>query len=580
MPAISLTAFRGEQPRIIPRLLPETAAQSAINARLDDGGLTPMKVPIREVGVVPDHQTIYRHGTTWLSWSGVVNAAPGAVAQDRLYYTGDGAPKMRVGDDVYELALPSPDEALTATLGGSGDGDVATRLYGYTWVTAFGEESEPCPVSNAVDWKPGNTVTLSGFAEPPPDRQITLQRIYRSQTGRLGTYFYLIAERAASDDAFEDNIAVDALQEPLPSAEWNPPPADLVGLISMPNGMMAAHTGNDVYFCEPYRPHAWPEKYVLTTEVPIVGLAAIGTYLIVLTEGQPYLATGSSPETMQMVKLESTLPCINARGIVDMGFAVAYPSHEGLVAARADGSIGIVSGRLFDRDSWLALSPETMIGALHGGRYVAFYDTVDAEGGRNAGALFIDIQADQDLIRSSEIATAAFYDISDGGLYFLGEVAGDVYRLDAPAGSRHRLYWRSKPFILPYPENFGAIRIDSADTLSGEEKAAAAAARDAAIAANAALIAAGSIGGEMNGAAINALPMNGDILQPMPEEAARVTVGIIADGQRVVEIERTNAPTRLPSGFRAETWEIDVASNVKITRITMAKTMDELKSTP
>ena len=103
MAAIKITGFIGEQPRIIPRLMPETAAQSAVNTRLDDGGLTPMRrAALIDTGDA-DWQTIYRHQGEWLGWEDIVNVAPGPVAQDRLYVTGDGVPKLIVGEDEYDL---------------------------------------------------------------------------------------------------------------------------------------------------------------------------------------------------------------------------------------------------------------------------------------------------------------------------------------------------------------------------------------------------------------------------------------------------------------------------------------------
>ncbi|NKB96872.1 hypothetical protein HED48_23730, partial [Ochrobactrum intermedium] len=105
MPAIKLTAFTGEQPRLISRLLPATAAQFSVNTRLDDGGLTPFNTPVQEHSIASaDAKTIYRFQNEWLWWTGIVHAAPGPVAEERLYYTGDGKPKMRVNGTVYDLA--------------------------------------------------------------------------------------------------------------------------------------------------------------------------------------------------------------------------------------------------------------------------------------------------------------------------------------------------------------------------------------------------------------------------------------------------------------------------------------------
>lgn len=578
MTAIKLIGFTGEQPRIIPRLMAPTAAQSAVNTRLDDGALTPMRKSADVAEAFSDTAlTIYKHGEVWLDWDQVVNAAPGPVAQDRLYYTGDGVPKMRVGSDVYDLAVPAPPGALTATLGGSGSGDVSTRVYCFTHVTSFGEESEPSPASNAVDWQPGNDVTLSGFPPPPSGRGVTLQRIYRSQTGQSGTYFFLIAERSAAGADFVDTVAVDAFQEALPSAGWTAPPDDLAGLTNLQNGMMAAFVGRDLYFCEPYRPHAWPEKYVLTTDWPIVGLGAMGTAVIVLTTGQPYIVSGTTPESMQMQKVEANFPCINARGIVDLGYAIAYPSNEGIVIAKADGSVALATAPVFNRDDWLALSPATLVAGQLTGRYVAFYDTLSPEGIARRGTLFLDLSGQSFLIRSDAEATAVFYDVATGSLHYLARATASIRQLDAPNAARADQYWRSKAFITPAPTNFGAILIDADETLTGQEEANLEADAAATIAANEVLIAAGSIGGDINAGFFNEYALAGDSLAPIPDSTSRLAVGVYADGRLVASVSRTNRVLRLPAGFTARKWEVDVFGNVRVERVAVASTVDELK---
>ena len=579
MPAIKLNAFSGEQPRIIPRLLPDTAAQSAFNVRLDDGGLTPTRrsVQLEEIGS-STAKTIYRHQDEWLSWETVVNAAPGPVAEDRLYYTGDGVPKVLIGGVEYPLAVPFPAVKLTATVTGVGTGDIVTRTYVYTYVTAFDEESEPSPASTPVDWKPGQTMTLSAFVAAPAGRNITKRRIYRSQTGQSGTFFYLIAETAADASNYVDAVAVDGFQEPLPSTSYNAPPADLTGLTVLPNGIMAAFSGRKVYFSEPYRPHAWPEKYVITVDSPVVGLGAIGTSMVIMTTGMPYLVSGSTPDSMQQVKLEANLPCINARGIVDLGFAIAYPSNEGLVAVRADGSIGIVTQQLFNKLDWAALSPSTFIAAQISGRYIAFYETEDDDGNALAGAIFIDIGNTPFLIRASTRVNAVFYEISSGGLYFLNRGTTDIYRFDSPDGMRETLYWRSKRFVLPYPENFGAILVDAETSLSGAEQRNQQIEIAAIIARNVAAVAAGSVNGDINTLPINSIPVGGDTLELVPVATGVVNVGVFADGEKVAQVSRTNQICRLPDGFRARTWEIDVSGDVEVTQIVMGKTVTDIKA--
>ena len=120
----------------------------------------------------------------------------------------------------------------------------------------------------------------------------------------------------------------------MPSLSYNTPPDELEGLIALPNGMMAAYVGKKLYFSVPYQPHAWPEKYVLTVEHEIMGLGAMGTSIVVTTEAHPYLVSGSTPESMVSQKIEQNLACINKRSVVDLGYAIAYASNNGLVVAR------------------------------------------------------------------------------------------------------------------------------------------------------------------------------------------------------------------------------------------------------
>ncbi|HEX5362329.1 MAG TPA: hypothetical protein VFW49_14780 [Fluviicoccus sp.] len=575
MATLKLIQFSGEIPRLIPRLLPDTAAQRAENVRLDDGGLTPIRKPRLDhvVAGVSPIETIYKHGSEWLAWDTVVHAAPGPVAQDRLYYTGDGVPKMRVGTTIYPLAMNPPTVALTAALGGAGSGDIITRLYVYTEVTDFGEESEPCPISNEVNWQPGNTVTLSGFRTPPAGRNITKQRIYRSQSSVLsGTDLFLIAERAASNANYVDNIGVDDFAEALPSRDWNPPPDTLQGLIALQNGMMAAFVGKDLYFCEPYRPHAWPENYVLTLDYPIVALGAFGTTLVVMTTGQPYIVTGTAPENMQQERLELNLPCINARGVVDLGYSVAYPSHDGLVVVNSGGA-SVATGQLMTRNDWLKTSPATFVASQFSGRYFASYEYLEADGTSSTGTFIFDLAGGTPFVmRSSLKADACFYDVPASALYML--FGTEIYEFDALGQVNEIMTWHSKQFVLPAPSTFGAILIEGAEELTAEEQKAIADQIAEIEAENAAIFAQASIGGELNGGALNVYPVNGDQLLPMPEETF-ISVRVYADGKLLATISEINKVKRIPPA-KARNWEVQVNGTTPIGQISMATAAREL----
>jgi hypothetical protein len=577
MPTIKLTQFTGEIPRLIPRLLPDTAAQNSMNVRLEDGGLTPVRkrnFVANVVGLAAGTiKTIYKNGAEWLAWPVNVDAAPGPVATDRLYYTGDGAPKMRVAGVVYPLAVPQPAGSLTGTPGGAGSGNVTTLLYVYTWVTQWDEESEPCAASNYINWQPGQSVTLSGFASPPAGRGIVKQRIYRTQSGNATSGLYFIAERAASNANYVDAVNLAAAQELIPSTDWNAPPDTLAGLTALPNGMMAAFNGKDLMFCEPWRPHAWPEKYVLTTDYPIVALGAFGSTIAVLTTGNPYVVSGTSPDSMTMEKVEQNIPCINGRATVDLGYSVAYPSNDGLAVISSSGAT-VMSNQLFTRSDWLKMLPATMNASQFAGRYFASYEYLDADSRAKSGSFIVDMTGQTPFLLRTDLKPDAFaYDIPTGALYML--FGTEIYEWDPVGQSNETLTWKSKQFILPKPTNFGAMMIDAGGTRTPDEQAAYEQQIADDDAWNAAHFGNVSIEGEVGGAAVGAYAVGGDLLR-RTEDRPFVSVNVYADQKLVANVSTLNRIARLPAGFEARMWEFEVNSNTQIAEINIATNAKEL----
>ncbi len=132
----AITSFRGEAPRVSPRLLPDNAAQDATNAKLLTGDLRAWRqfattFGLSNPGVV---QTIFRLDGAWLSWSADVDVARGTVAGDttfRTYLTAPGfyaEPRFTnyalatTGSPPYPvttrpLGVPAPDSPPTAVAG-------------------------------------------------------------------------------------------------------------------------------------------------------------------------------------------------------------------------------------------------------------------------------------------------------------------------------------------------------------------------------------------------------------------------------------------------------------------------------
>lgn len=576
MPKLRFAQFSGEIPKLITRLLPDSAAQLARNVRLDDGGLTPVRksVEVTTITGVTGIKTIYKWGVDWLAWDKVVNAVPGPVATDRLYYTGDGKPKMRVGTTVYDLAVPAPTAALTALVSGMGSGAVTTRLYVYTWVTAYGEESEPCPISADVNWQAGQTVTLSGFQSTPAGRNITKQRIYRSQSSsQSGTDLFLIEERAASTSSFTDTHSPDDFQEALPSKDYNPPPDDLQGLIAMPNGMMVGFSGKQLCFCEPYQPHAWPEKYRLTAAFEIVGIGAYGTTVVAGTKGYPYVASGNSPEAMIEEKIEVNLPCINGRGLVDLGYSVAYPSNDGLVVVSGGGATVATDG-LFTRADWQKLKPDTIVSGQFSGRYFTSYSYTEIDNATiYSGTIIIDLTGQQPfVVQAGFKADAFYYDLPTGRLYYL--VGSTVYEYDALGQTNEAMTWRSRKVVSSQPVTFGAILVDSGVLYTPEQAQAAKDELAAVQAYNATILAGTSTGGEIDGAAMDVFSVGGDGLMRLTSKKW-IEVRVFADGELIKTVTELDKVKRI-KGRHARVWEIEVNGTAEVEQVMMATSVQEL----
>ncbi|TNE66839.1 MAG: hypothetical protein EP336_09490 [Rhodobacteraceae bacterium] len=562
--------FLGQIPAVDKRLLAEGYSQFAENVELLGGTLRPYRGVETEHTFETDVQTIYKNGAIWLGWDAQVSVAPAPVATDRVYYTGDGTPKMLADGTVYPLALPAPTTAPTVTLLSAFDPELSEYFYyAYTFVTAFGEESAPSPLSAMFEWSSGVVCRVEGFDVPVSGRNITKIRLYKSQTSASGvTAMFFASEFDVTETSYDHDAEAEPLAEQCATTEFDTPPDGLRGLTVMPNGMMAAFDGKELWFCEPYQPHAWPSAYSLVVDSDIVGLAAFGSTLAIVTQGTPHIVQGTHPESMVMEKMESNLPCLSARGIVDLGYAAAYPSTEGLVIIQAS-SADVVTRNLFTRDQWRELSPESFVAAAHAGRYMFTYaagekstvydggivgisdDPVDVtlDGGADAGLVAgwvsldfgapesafseqrlgeISVSQSPATFQSSDISVPVhiFTDTRTSETYLLDSDHRTVLTWNALGAPRVTGTWKSSCLTLSVPNNFGAIRIRTATPVLSEDT---------------------------------------------------FFVTVIADGVVKAKISKANQICRLPAGFKAIEWEFVITSSVEVTSIALANTPLELQ---
>lgn len=479
MAVVGIKSFGGIAPKVPSRYLQDNQAQVALNCPVFAGSIQPLSnvsaalTSLPKTGMI---QTIYRYGQDtvsdtqyWFHWTSDVDVCRSQIAgdtQEWTFFTGDGGPKathsgIALTGSNYPansrpMGLAAPAAAASAVVSGAVDETetVETRVYTYTFVNKEAGreiESAPAPASTSVDVRTSQSVTLNNLSTTPGAGYIaTHKRIYRSTSG----VFLFVAEIAASATTFSDTVDPDDLAEELPSLYWSPPPAALEGIINMPNGMMAGFVGRDLYFCEPYRPHAWPENYIQTIDYPVVGLGRMDTTLAVLTTGTPYLVQGAHPDSVAVVKSDLEQACVSKRSIVSFGGGVIYAAPDGLMMLSPGGS-RIVTQGLFSYKQWQAyFKPESIHAYQHDNKYIAFYYNSDT--GVSGGFIF-DMTSGQFILHDI-YATGGYHDLQRDKLFL---VMPNRTVVAWEYGDAMDYVWRSKKFTMPQIMGFSCAQLEA-----------------------------------------------------------------------------------------------------------------------
>ena len=581
MAYFKLITFGGKAPRVSPRLLADTLAQTATDVNLESGRLVPVKDnstvdPSNGVSTLANttKQTIFKYTDSperWLQFDEDVDVVRGPIAgdtNDTIYWSGQSFPRMGRSDIIlgsapypdafYRLGIPAPTSAPTVavvapttinatitTTSGSGVitvttasahsaavGDSVTLAsfsstngltadeinggfkivsvpsattltvatsgsatssgtsssvtngasfngpsdadldfdtsYVYTFVSAYGEEGPPSAASTVITTDDNQSVGLSNLetSSAKSNTNLLKKRIYRSNTGSNTTAFQFVAEVALSATTFTDTSKNSELAEVIPSTTWIAPPDDdtslypdgpMKGLCALPGGVFAGFTGKRICFSEPFLPHAWPANYRLAIEEEIVGMKVVSNGVLVTTKSVPYLVTGSGPDTMTAIRIESSQANLNKRSIVDMGPFVIYASPDGLIAAEGTTVRNLTEG-IITPSQWQAnYYPATITGFLWEQRYVGFYSTGSGFGGFifdpriGDGTSFVDLDA-SGLIRGGHT------DPDDSQLYLI--ISNTIKKFQG-SNTNLTFNWKSKEYVVPKPISMGFVKVEA-----------------------------------------------------------------------------------------------------------------------
>lgn len=619
MTVIKLEDFGGLVPRMSDRLLPVSAATYARNTKLLSGEIRGFRNPnlIKDFSLLSyTVRRAYRweypdqYGDTQEFWQTFASADVDVLRSpilndqyDRYYWTGDGnkpqyntRDRILAGDPSYELGVPNPTIPITLTPPAITiyTEIEETRAYVYTLVSTYGEESGPSdPVLGTGDgaepWELADMMTTYP-GDLYDQRTIATKKIYRTVPGNVNTAYFFVAEIPLSQTSYTDTSDNDeiALNNLLESTDWAPPPDDLTGWVTMPNGYLVGWKDRTLYMSEPYRPHAWPVKYQVGTEFEIVGLAVWGFSLIVGTKSQPYVGQGVIPSSFTMQKMDAVEPCLSRRGMVATTIGAYYPSINGIVMVNASG-VTVITQDIVTKEEWASYNPSNIFAAQLGLQYIAFNSPT-------FGFVFNPTEPKTKLVELDffDQVTGVFTDKYTGNVSIIR--SDRIYEWDPETEERLFWQWTSKEFHFPKPVNFGAVKIKfmtqaQAVVISDENAAYHQTFNDQRI---------GDPLNTLNGHVLNGVqavtydtayfrwdepqiktPLGGSGLYPntilVGAQPAITRFRAYAGGELVYDTTTISEDMmRMPVGFKRDVWKFDIASNSNVYSITIAETGREL----
>jgi len=625
MAGLKLEAFQGLVPRASPRLLPPMAATSARNTKLLNGEVRGFRAlredadfsagsvdPVRRAMRVVDNAGV--NPDTWLTFDtrdvDVVRSPIVNDSYDRYYWAGDGAPMMNSYANIYAgtpgpylLGVPTPTNAPSCTPPAGSD---ETRAYVYTFYSPFGEEGPPSPpvvaTGDAGTWAlTGIDTTIPDAASRPASGWKV--RIYRTVTGSTSSNFYYVGEINLGTSLYDDSVATTtvAANNLLESTTWVAPPSDLEGFVVMPNGYLVGWVGRRLVFSEPYRPHAWPASYELSTEFPIVGLVVWGSTLVIGTKSQPYFGQGNTPLSFTMQKLDAVEPCLSRRGMVATTAGAYYPSINGLILANSSGA-KVITQDILTKEEWATYNPEDIYAAQLGLQYIAFNS-------ETFGFIFNPTEPQTKLIELDSFSDVEGIETDrySGNVLLLAN--NRAMEWDPASSERLNWRWQSKLYQFPDPMNFGAVRLNfkvgsedvstDIEAYYGTYNAALFAAVPAGVAGDLdynpglSTLNGGALGGspaQADGlvadwtAAETRQPMGGSLMYPENElsfQTLAVRLQVKTGREGTVRYDRVvydEDIIRLPTGFKSDLWQFNFYGNTDLYSAQIATTPRALKA--
>ena len=255
-------------------------------------------------------------------------------------------------------------------------------------------------------------------------------RVYKTNTGDETDNIQLIheftrGELSALESEFSVRVDDTQAQEAMPEIEA--PPFDLLDMSFVPGNYYAGRSRSmphTVLFSDIDNPTNWSTSFRYDIRDNIVKIAVTSNSVVVLTDGTPFVLSGTAPESMTTASLAAPAACVSEKSVVVLHNAVYFASNQGICVIYGSSDEGTVCKCLTEqyltKEQWQALNPASCImGAFDNALHMFFHL---ADGSRKAFILDLAESANA-LTTHDEIATCVCTDDRSDDMYFIREVA-------------------------------------------------------------------------------------------------------------------------------------------------------------
>lgn len=252
-------------------------------------------------------------------------------------------------------------------------GDFESRVYCYTCINKFGEESPPSPpsieakmdscmsvnVNIPVSWSVGGSTVYLRNYQPG----VTGFRIYRTVTGSDGTTNYHLFREIGlpSGSAYFadymrpvwlDTLRAKHAKETLPTIGGIQAPAGLQHIQPYSSGILMGFVGDELCFSQDYQPYAWPVARRIKSPYQIRAAATVSNGVLLGTDGGLFIASGATPESMGVMRIPEDTTMKYPEFFM-IGDAAAAFTSDGLSVINGQSVDSSLSQQYWTREDWL-----------------------------------------------------------------------------------------------------------------------------------------------------------------------------------------------------------------------------------